>query len=153
MRRIATGTLLVIALVGAAVFAVGAGGNGGDANYQVRAIFDDVASAVPGEDVKIAGAKIGKIESMDVTPQHKAAVVLDITDSGFSPFHDDAHCTIRPQSLIGEKYVECEPGTVSRPDLKTIKEGHAGAGQHLLPLSNTSAPVDLDLVNNVLRLP
>jgi hypothetical protein len=47
MRRLATGALLTIALVGAAVFAVGATDTGGD-TYQVRAIFDDVASAVPG---------------------------------------------------------------------------------------------------------
>jgi ABC-type transporter Mla subunit MlaD len=108
---------------------------------------------VPGEDVKIAGAKVGKIGAMDVTPENKAAVELDITDSGFAPFHQDAHCTVRPQSLIGEKYVECTPGTPSKPALVTIKDGQPGAGQHLLPLSNTSAPVDLDLINNIMRLP
>jgi ABC-type transporter Mla subunit MlaD len=153
MRRLATGGLLTIALVAAAVFSVGAAAPGGGSSYKVRAIFDDVASAVPGEDVKIAGAKIGKIESMGVTPQHKAAVVLDITDSGFTPFHNDAHCTIRPQSLIGEKYVECDPGTGSHRELGTIEDGRPGEGQHLLPLKNTSAPVDLDLVNNIMRLP
>ena len=152
MRRLATGALLTLALVGGAVFAVGATDTGGG-TYQIRAIFDDVASAVPGEDVKIAGAKIGKIESMDVTADHKAAVVLDITDSGFSPFHDDAHCTIRPQSLIGEKYVECDPGSPSRAELKEIDDGLPGEGQHLLPLKNTSAPVDIDLINNIMRLP
>jgi ABC-type transporter Mla subunit MlaD len=104
MRRLATGTLLTIALVVGALFAVGAAGPDTGGGYKVRAIFDDVASAVPGEDVKIAGAKIGKIDSMDVTPEKKAAVVLTISDSGFSPFHSDAHCTIRPQSLIGETY-------------------------------------------------
>ena len=153
MRRLATGTLLTLALVGAAVFSVGAAGPGGGSNYQVRAIFDDVASAVPGEDVKVAGAKVGSIDSMDVTPNHKAAVVLNITDSGFSPFHNDATCTIRPQSLIGEKYVECDPGSPRRPELKTIPDGFPGQGQHVLPLKNTSSPVDLDLINNIMRLP
>jgi ABC-type transporter Mla subunit MlaD len=152
MRRLATGTVLTIALVVAALFAVGAAGPDTGGSYKVRAIFDDVASAVPGEDVKIAGAKIGKIDSMTVTPEKKAAVVLDITDDGFSPFHDDAHCTIRPQSLIGEKYVECDPGTDSQAQLRKINDG-PGKGQYLLPLKNTSAPVDLDLVNNIMRLP
>ena len=45
--------------------ALGADGDGG--GYKVRAIFDNVAAAVPGEDVKVAGAKVGVIESMDVT--------------------------------------------------------------------------------------
>jgi ABC-type transporter Mla subunit MlaD len=153
MRRLAAGTLLTLALVGAAVFGVGAAAPGGGSSYKVRAIFDDVASAVPGEDVKIAGAKVGKIDSMDVTANHKAAVVLDITEAGFTPFHRDASCTIRPQSLIGEKYVECDPGRPSSPELKTIPDGLPGEGDHLLPLANTSSPVDLDLINNIMRLP
>src|SRR5439155_1392525 len=84
-------------------FAASATGTGGS-GYKVRAIFDDAASAVPGEDVRIAGAKVGSVASMQVTPQKKAAIVLRIERSGFTPFHADAHCTIRPQSLIGEKY-------------------------------------------------
>src|SRR3954469_14541593 len=152
MRRIATGTLLTLALVVAAVVSVGASDDGGS-GYRVQAVFDDVASAVPGEDVKIAGAKVGKIESMDVTRGNKAAVTLDITDADFTPFHRNAHCTIRPQSLIGEKYIECEPGTSQSPELRKVPEGLPGAGDHLLPLGNTSAPVDIDLINNIMRLP
>src|SRR5947208_16820944 len=109
MRRIATALLLVVGLAAVALITTGTAANSGGAGYTVRAIFDDVASAVPGEDVKIAGAKVGRIESMAVTPQNKAAVVLHIDDSGFVPFHNDAHCTIRPQSLIGDKFVDCTP--------------------------------------------
>jgi virulence factor Mce-like protein len=153
MRRLLTGTLLVLAIVAGAIATTGAAGPDTGSGYQVIAIFDDVASAVPGEDVKIAGAKVGKIDSMEVTPSHKAAVTLNITDDNFTPFRRNAHCTIRPQSLIGEKYVECEPGTPSSPELRKIPDGLPDAGKHLLPLSNTSAPVDIDLINNVLRLP
>ena len=152
MRRLAT-ILFTIALVVAALVTVGAASGGGDSGYKVRAIFDDVASAVPGEDVKIAGAKVGKIESMDVTRGNKAAITLAITDSDFTPFHRDATCTIRPQSLIGEKYVECDPGTPSTPELRIIPDGLPGAGDAFLPLANTSAPVDIDLINNIMRLP
>jgi ABC-type transporter Mla subunit MlaD len=152
MRRVLTALLLAAGLTGAVVFGVGANRDGGS-GYEVRAIFDDVASAVPGEDVRIAGAKVGSIGSMDLTPQNKAAVVLKIDDSGFTPFHADAHCTIRPQSLIGEKYVECTPGTPSSPELRQIPDGQAGEGQHLLPVAQTSAPVDLDLINNIMRVP
>jgi ABC-type transporter Mla subunit MlaD len=151
MRRLATGALLTVALVVGAVFAVGAGGGGG-AGYEVRAMFDDVANAVPGEDVRVAGARVGKIGTMDVTAENKAAVVLKIDDGGFAPFHADARCTIRPQSLIGEKFVECEPGSATSPELREITDG-PGKGQHLLPLNRTSAPVDLDLINDTLRLP
>jgi ABC-type transporter Mla subunit MlaD len=151
MRRLIAICALGIALPVLAFVGLGASSDGG-AGYKVRAIFDNVSSAVPGEDVKIAGAKVGKIESMDVTARRKAAVVLRIDDGRFAPFKMDARCTIRPQSLIGEKFVECTPGTDRAQPLRKIDKGD-GEGQHLLPLASTSSPVDLDLLNNTLRLP
>ena len=79
------------------------------ATYRVRAIFDSASFLVPGEDVKVAGVKVGAIESLDVTPQNKAAIVLRIDDPAFQDFKQDAFCTIRLQSLIGEKFVACIP--------------------------------------------
>ena len=34
---------------------------------------------------------------------------MKITDPGFQDFRSDASCLIRPQSLIGEKFVDCHP--------------------------------------------
>ena len=75
----------------------------------MRAIFDNAGFVIPGEDVKIAGVKVGKIDSLDVTPDFKAAVVLDITEPGYQDFRSDASCIVRPQNLIGERFVECKP--------------------------------------------
>jgi ABC-type transporter Mla subunit MlaD len=105
---------------------------------------------VAGEDVKVAGAVVGKVGSLDVTPDKRAAVVLQIDSAGFTPFTKGSTCTIRPQSLIGEKFVECTPGPDGAPALATIQHG-AGSGQH--SLTDTSSPVDLDLVTDTLRLP
>src|SRR6185436_948388 len=90
---------------------------------------------------------------------NKAAIVLVIDDPGFADFRQDATCRIRPQSLIGEKFVECKPtqvrgdGEEAPPPLKVIPEGQPGAGEHLLPVQNTERTVDLDLINNIMRLP
>jgi virulence factor Mce-like protein len=143
-------TLVLVAVPLVLVFGIGAGG-GGSSTYKVRAVFDFVR-AVPGEDVKVAGAKVGKIESLHVTPDNKAAVVLDINKAGFSPFHRDAHCTIRPQSLIGETFAECSPGSANAPVLPAIKRGE-GKGQHLLTVQHTSSPVDIDEINDIMREP
>jgi ABC-type transporter Mla subunit MlaD len=88
-----------------------------------------------------------------VTPTNKAAVVLQIDKPGFTPFHANATCTIRPQSLIGEKFVECAPGSVSSPVLTKVPNGQSGSGQHLLPLAQTSSPVDIDQIADINRLP
>ena len=151
MRRLLAIIALGLALPVVVVLGLGADGESGS-GYEVRAIFDNVASAVPGEDVKVAGAKIGVIKSMDVTKNKKAAVTLQIDDARFTPFHADAKCTVRPQSLIGEKFVECNPGTATSPALARIDRG-PGEGEHLLPVRQTSSPVDLDLINNINRRP
>jgi ABC-type transporter Mla subunit MlaD len=156
------GWVAVAAALGAAalvvilLLATSAGGGGG---YSVRAIFDDAANLIGGEDVKIAGVKVGTVGSVTPTPQAKAAVVLNISNPGFQDFRVDASCTIRPQALIGEKYVDCLPtqprveGTPLPPPLPTIPSGREGEGQHLLPVQNTHSPVDIDLLGDINRLP
>ncbi len=159
-RRLAAGiagAAGVAALVAVVVLATAAGGSNG--GYTVRAIFDDAGNLIPGENVKIDGVKVGTVNSVDPTPEAKAAVVMDIENPGFKNFRDDATCTIRPQSLIGEKYVDCVPtqprveGAPLPPPLQKIASGHEGAGEYLLPLKNTSSPVDVDLLGDINRLP
>ena len=158
MRRLAAILVLVASVSVVAVVGTGASDDDGD-NYKVRAIFDTGFSVIKGEDVRVAGVTVGSIEKVEVTPDNKAAVVLDITEPGFADFRRDATCEIRPQSLIGERFVECtptqprEPGSAPPPAARVIPDGQDGAGQHLVPLSQTGQQVDLDLVNNIMRLP
>jgi phospholipid/cholesterol/gamma-HCH transport system substrate-binding protein len=149
--------LALLALVVVVLLATSAGGSGG--SYEVRAIFDDAANIISGEVVKIGGVKVGVVGSVTPTPQQKAAVILKIEDTGFQDFREDASCTIEPQALIGEKFVNCLPtqpraeGTPLPPPLHQIPSGHEGEGQYLLPVTNTSSPVDVDLLEDINRLP
>jgi virulence factor Mce-like protein len=120
--------------------------------YFVRAHFDNAANLVSGEDVKIAGVPVGVVEDLEVTDDKKAAVTLRIDNEDFVPWKADAKCVIRPQGLIGEKFVECEPGSASAAQLDQIEEGD-GEGERFLPLANSSSPVDIDLLNDIMRLP
>jgi ABC-type transporter Mla subunit MlaD len=166
MRRVAA----IIGLLGAVVLlfvGLGSGDDGG--GYEVRGIFDNGAFMVKGEDVRVAGARVGSVSSVDVTQSDdwvnadhspepgKAVVVMKIDDPGFQDFRQDASCLIRPQSLLGEKYINCDPtqprapGSEEQPPLEEIPDGQPGAGQHFLPLENNGKTVDLDLVNNIMR--
>jgi phospholipid/cholesterol/gamma-HCH transport system substrate-binding protein len=168
VRRLA-GIVAAIAIATLVVVGVAAGGE--DGGYKVRAIFDNGAFLVKGEDVRVAGATVGHVESVDVTgldePAHadgspepgKAVVVMDIEEPGVQDFREDASCLIRPQSLLGEKFVDCrvtEPraaGSEPPPELEVIPDGEPGAGERFLPLENNGKAVDLDLVNNIMREP
>jgi phospholipid/cholesterol/gamma-HCH transport system substrate-binding protein len=172
MRR----TLVIGALLAAAIAAVVllSSGRDDENEYVVRAIFDSGGYLVKGEQVRVAGANVGEIESVDVTmpgeissyedgrPRAvpgKAVIVMKITDPGFQGFRSDASCVIRPQSLIGEKFVDCRPtlprapGSPPAPPLKEIPDDQPGAGQYLLPFENNSTSVDPDLINNINKLP
>jgi ABC-type transporter Mla subunit MlaD len=167
--------MIAVGLVAAVVVVVLlASGRGSSDGYRVRAIFDNGGFMVPGEQVRIAGANAGRVESVDVTmPDEtvayrdgkpvkkggKAVIVMAIEDPGFQDFRQDATCQIRPQSLIGEKYVDCRPtadrapGTPPPPPLKEIPDGQPGEGEHLLALGQSGTNVDPDLVNDIQRLP
>jgi phospholipid/cholesterol/gamma-HCH transport system substrate-binding protein len=172
MRRI---VLICTGLLAAAMLIArpAIGSNGSSGSYEVRGIFDNGSFVVSGEEVRVAGANVGKVQSVDVSSNDeivsreggdhavpgKAVVVMDITDPGFKDFRTDASCIIRPQSLIGEKYIDCTPtqpraaGQPPPPELPTIPDGQPGAGQHLLPLENNGKTVDLDLIQNISREP
>ncbi len=156
MKRLIAIALVVASVSALAFFSLGAGDDSGV--YRVRAIFDNAGFTVGGMDVKIAGVKVGKIDSLDVTSDKKAAIVLAVEDKDFQDWRADATCKIRPQSLIGEKFVECLPtqlraaGEQAPPPLKKIESGD-GEGERLLPVTQTSKSVDLDLLNNIMRLP
>src|SRR5207247_124926 len=111
------------------------------------AIFDNADYLIAGQDVKIAGARVGQVEKVGLTRRRRARVEMRI-DPGFAPFRANAECRIRPQSLIGEKFVECEPGDPSSGPL-----GRNGGGAPTVPVTHTHSPVDLDLVFTALRLP
>src|SRR5207253_1529039 len=154
MRRLALIVVSLVAAVAAVVAVAGPGSSrGAGSPYLVRAIFENAAFAVNGEDVRIAGANVGSIQSLDVTSDRRhAAVTLSIDDPRFTPLYANATCSIRPQSLIGERYVDCEPGSSSDPALALIKQG-PGAGNHYLPVSRTTSPVDADIVQDIYQQP
>ena len=148
MRRIALIAAALIAVAIAVAIIRGPSGSSTRGPYLVRAIFDDASFAAVGEDVRIAGANVGSIDSLGVTAAKKAAVTIAIANKDFAPFHVDAHCAIRPQSLIGEEYVDCTPGTSSQPPLPRIRLG-PGRGSYYLPVTQTSSPIDSDIVQDI----
>jgi ABC-type transporter Mla subunit MlaD len=156
VAAVAGGCGAVVLVVAILLATAAGGGNGG---YTVRAIFDDAANVIGGEDVKIDGVKVGTVGSVTPTPRGKAAVTLNIANPGFQDFRADATCTIKPQALIGEKYVDCLPtqaraeGTPLPPSLHKIPTGHEGAGEWLLPVTETSSPVGVDQLSDINHLP
>jgi phospholipid/cholesterol/gamma-HCH transport system substrate-binding protein len=92
---------------------VGALGSASGNAYTVR--LDHAAGIVKDNAVKVAGVKVGIIE--DVKVEHKTAVLHLRVDDEVA-LHDDTIAIVRAKSLLGEKYLQLDPGTLEAPLLK-----------------------------------
>ena len=146
MRRLLA-TLVVLGASAAAVVLTGASEDGGSKGKAYWLEFDNSFGLVEGGDVKVGNVRAGQTTEFKVDApkdeRAKALVKVEITEPGFDSFRTDAECRIRPQSLIGEYYVDCEPGSVPEeiPDGGRLKVGQ------------TSSVVPEDLLRNVMRRP
>jgi ABC-type transporter Mla subunit MlaD len=146
MRRLVA--LLALAAVAAAVVGiVSSSSSSRSSTARFDVIFDDARGLVGGQLVKIAGARAGEIDNVVLTPDFKARIEATV-DRRFMPFHADATCTIRPEGLIAENYVQCDPGTAGSPVLQG-SDGHPPT----VPVADTTEPVSLLDLFNTFNLP
>lgn len=141
--------LCLVALAAAVVVISSVGAKDGD-SYKVRAIFVNSAGITNGADVRVAGANVGSIDGIYAGKDGLASVILNITDPAFQTFYADAKCRIRLQSLIGEKFVDCDPGTPTKGELATDPSDDSRV---ILPHEQTSSPVDPDELLDAMREP
>ena len=93
-----------------AIFALGASNGPSGKTYKIE--LDNAYDLVTGGEFKVAGVPAGTIQSIGLDQKTLHAVVtVQITQGGFGQFHSDAFCQSRPQSLIGEYFVDCQPGS------------------------------------------
>jgi ABC-type transporter Mla subunit MlaD len=146
VKRIVTLAVAVAAV--ALLIALLSGSSGGTSSTaRFDVIFDDARGLVGGQLVKIAGARAGTIDGVVLTSGFKARIEASI-DPRFMPFHANATCTIRPEGLIAENYLECDPGTPSSPVLTPL-----GGHPPTVPVANTTEPVSLLDLFNTFNLP
>jgi virulence factor Mce-like protein len=108
-------------------------------------VFDNAFGLTKGGDFKVAGVRAGTTSELDISggPRRMAIVKVEVSEPGFADLRRDAHCEIRPQSFIGEYFVDCQPGSSPR----RIPDGGR------VPVEQTSSTIPLDLVNNIVRRP
>jgi virulence factor Mce-like protein len=143
MRRL-VGLLTLLGLAAAMVVATANAGSDDPQGPIYTVELDNAFGIVEGADVKVAGVRAGKVSGMRVDPRSKRALVdLEITAEGFGSLRTDAFCETRPQSLIGEYFVDCQPGTADQ----RLEPGAT------IPVSQTASTIPIDLINNIMRRP
>ena len=137
---------MVIVVVGVCAAAFLMAGAASEKRGKVYRVEFDNAFARQGRGLPVGGVNAGMTSDFDVVKRKgeapKAVVEVEITEPGFADFREDASCEIRPQSLIGEYYVDCQPG----------RSGRAARRRHV-PVEQTSSTIPTDVVNNIMRRP
>jgi virulence factor Mce-like protein len=143
LRRTFLIGLATVLVIAGAVIATGAGSPKGK-TYKI--VFDNAFGLTKGADFKVGGVAVGSISDLDVS-RHDARAVIEVTASksgaGFDGLRDDASCTINPQSLIGEYFVDCQPG----------QKGELLDSGATIPVTQTTSPIPPDLVLDIMRRP
>ena len=133
VRVVAVGALVVAVVVLAKIVV------GGSSGYVVYAQFHDTGGLRSGFKVRIDGAPVGQVASLKLGPHDYAVAKLEI-DKSAAPMGADARATVRAADLLGEKYVDLQPG--NRQD--AVKSGST------IPPTRTGLAVELDDVLNSL---
>lgn len=113
---LALATLLVLAIASTNNrFSFGAGAN----TYELTARFTDLGQLRPQAPVKVGGVTIGRVGGITLDPvRFDSIVTLDI-DGRYSELPIDTSATILTGGLLGESYVDLQPGG----DMESLQPG------------------------------
>jgi virulence factor Mce-like protein len=139
------GALAVAAACIAAALGLGATDGEESSGKTYEIVLDNAFGLTEGGDFKIAGVRAGETGEVRLQGQARPVAVVEakVTEPGLADLREDARCEVRPQSFIGEYFVDCQPGTSGR----RLPDGGR------IPVEQTSSTIGLDLVNNILRQP
>ncbi|OLB77066.1 MAG: ABC transporter substrate-binding protein [Actinobacteria bacterium 13_2_20CM_2_71_6] len=106
-----------------------------DDGTEYRARFTDVTGVLPGDDVRIAGVRVGQVTGVKVAENTLAELTFTVDRQvRLAP---SVHATIRYRNLVGQRYL-------------ALTEGAGGGGtlraHDLIPLSRTTPALDLTVL-------
>jgi phospholipid/cholesterol/gamma-HCH transport system substrate-binding protein len=108
----------------------------GDA-YSVTARFVSASQLVTGNEVKVAGQRVGTIKEITLSDDGQALVKFTVEEGAYEPLRRGTRAIVRQTSLSGvaNRYVDLQLGGADRPE---IPDGG------LIPGADTVSAIDLD---------
>ena len=126
VTTLATGVLVV--LIGNLSF---------ESKRPYKAVFSDATGVVKGDDVRIAGVKVGSVKEIKIVDRTRALVSFTVADS--SVLTKSSTATIRYRNLVGQRYISLTQGV---GDLDRMPEDAT------IPMSRTAPALDLSVLFN-----
>ncbi|HVE77372.1 MAG TPA: MlaD family protein [Gemmatimonadaceae bacterium] len=95
---------------------------------EFRAEFTSVAGLNVGDDVRYGGLPVGTITAMELAPEDPTKIVVEFRVRRRTPIRVDTRATISQVGLLGEPYLNLQPGS---PEAATLPAGS------VVPSANT----------------
>ncbi|WP_296602623.1 MCE family protein [Nocardioides sp.] len=121
-------TSVLVATIGNITFA-------GHRSYSAE--FVDATGVVKGDDVRIAGVKVGTVDNVEVVDRTRARVSFSVEDS--TTISKATHVAIRYRNLVGQRYLSLTD---------EIGDGEALPDGGTIPVDQTSPALDLTVLFN-----
>ncbi|HEX6872125.1 MAG TPA: MCE family protein [Micromonosporaceae bacterium] len=140
LAKLVTFAAVTLTLTGLLAAALGAFGTGDGSTY--RAHFTDVTGLLVGDDVRIAGVRVGRVERIALAQVGRPAAEVWFTVDEQVPLQRGVRVKVRYRNLVGQRYL-------------ALSEGPGGTGRlpegGLIPLAQTTPALDLTVVFNGFR--
>jgi phospholipid/cholesterol/gamma-HCH transport system substrate-binding protein len=107
------------------------------ASKQYKAVFSDATGVTKGDDVRVAGVKVGSVKGVEIVDRTRALVTFKVDKD--QQLTDGTNATIRYRNLVGQRYISLAQG-VGGPDV--LEEGDT------IPLARTNPALDLTVLFN-----
>jgi phospholipid/cholesterol/gamma-HCH transport system substrate-binding protein len=104
---------------------------------EYKAEFVDATGVVKGDDVRIAGVKVGTVKDISIVDRTRALVTFTVDDS--ASLSKATNAAIRYRNLVGQRYISLSDGIGDSAPLP------AGS---TIPVSQTSPALDLTVLFN-----
>jgi phospholipid/cholesterol/gamma-HCH transport system substrate-binding protein len=102
-----------------------------------KAVFSDATGVVKGDDIRIAGVKVGSVKDVKITDRDAALVSFSVAESSIVTKSSTA--TIRYRNLVGQRYISLTQGV---GDLTRMPKDST------IPMNRTQPALDLTVLFN-----
>ncbi len=128
---------IVVTTLATTLLAITIGNISFGATTDYKAVFSDATGVVKGDDVRIAGVKVGTVSGVEIYDKSQAIVEFDVADD--SRLTESTYATIRYRNLVGQRYIALTEGTGGQAELEE---------NDTIPMERTSPALDLTVLFN-----
>jgi phospholipid/cholesterol/gamma-HCH transport system substrate-binding protein len=118
--------------------------------YNAKALVPDSFNIVPNSDIRLQGVKIGRVRTVE--PQGQISVVdFEIEKEDHQQLYRDATVRVRTKTLVGESYLEVNPGSEKSGKLESGAALPLEAAEEAVPLERILSTFDPETRQEIRR--